>query len=1000
MLVEPCAGAGGAVQLVAHALELPCNVHELRLVAVLHGEDAAACGAGGLEGVARADEALEQGVVVVGGNAQHFAGRLHLGAELGIHTVQLFKAEHRHLDGHIGCVGVQAGAIAHICQLLAQTAAHCQIHHGHAGDLGDIRHSTGGTGVHLNDVHSAVGDSVLHIHQTGDMQLAGKAAGVVHHGIDLGLSQVLCRVDADGVAGVHAGALHLLHDAGDQEVLAVADGVHFALGAQNVLIQQHGVIHVHMLGDDAHVLNDVCLGVSHDHVLTAQHVGGAHQHRQADLIGSGQRLVQIEHSAARCAGNLAALQQLVEALTVLGFIDGICRGAQNGQTDLVHVLCQLDGGLAAELHHAGVRLFGGNDVVHALRVQRVKVQTVAGVKVGGDGLGVVVDQNGFAAVLLQGPHAVHRAVVELDALTNADGAGAKDQHLLFLGFALGGCFGFLLGNELSGFVVAVVGGVEVRGVGRELGRTGIHHLETGAVVLHRQGVHLCQTLDGLILEAVLLGSLVLLFGQHAVALGKTIFQICQMLHLVQEPPVDLGDLVNGLVVDAALEGLVHAEHALGVLNMHVGHDLVIGQLLKGLVGQSVHAQLDGGNCLHHGSLEAVANAHHLAGGHHLGAQRLVGVDELIKGPLRVLDHDVVQRRLKAGAGLAGDVVGDLVQRVADGDLGGHLGNGIAGGLGSQCGRAGHTGVDLDDRIIKAVRLQSKLAVAAALDAQLGDDIQRSGAQHLVLVVGQGLGGSHDHRVAGVDADRVEVLHVTHSDHVALVVAHDLVLDLFPAGDALFHKDLMDGGKAQAVGADLNELCLVLADAAAGAAHGEGRAHDDRVADAVGAGQSVFQRLHDLGGNDGLVQLFHGLLEQLAVLGTVDGLGLAGQQTDAGAIQIAGAGQLHGQVQAHLAAEVRQHGVRLFDVQNALHDFQRHGLDVNMVGHIRVGHDGCGVGVQQNGLDALCLQGAAGLRAGVVELRSLTNDDGAGANDQHLLDSRVLRHFSVPPFLLL
>jgi len=252
----------------------------------------------------------------------------------------------------------------------------------------------------------------------------------------------------------------------------------------------------------------------------------------------------------------------------------------------------------------------------------------------------------------------------------------------------------------------------------------------------------------------------------------------------------------------------------------------------------------------------------------------------------------------------------------------------------------------------------------------------------------------------VDAHRVQVFHVTHGDHVTLVVAHDLILDLFPAGDALFHKDLMDGGKAQAVGADLDELFAGLADAAAGAAHGKGRAHDDRVANAVCAGQSVLQRFHHLRGDDGLVQLFHGLLEQFAVLGPVDGLGLAGQQADAGAVQIAGAGQLHGQVQAHLTAEVRQHGVRLFDVQNALHDFQRHGLDVNMVGHIRVGHDGCGVGVQQNGLDALCLQGAAGLRAGVVELRSLTNDDGAGANDQHLLDSRVLRHFSVPPFLLL
>ena len=193
-----------------------------------------------------------------------------------------------------------------------------------------------------------------------------------------------------------------------------------------------------------------------------------------------------------------------------------------------------------------------------------------------------------------------------------------------------------------------------------------------------------------------------------------------------------------------------------------------------------------------------------------------------------------------------------------------------------------------------------------------------------------------------------------------------------------------GGKAQAVGADLDELFAGLADAAAGAAHGEGRAHDDRVADAVGAGQSIFQRLHDLGGDDGLVQLFHRLLEQLTVLGAVDGLRLAGQQADAGAVQITGTGQLHGQVQAHLAAQVGQHGVGLLDVEDALHDLEGHGLDVNMVGHIRVGHDGCGVGVEQNGLNALCFQGPAGLGAGVVELSGLADDDGAGRPGAELL----------------
>ena len=39
---------------------------------------------------------------------------------------------------------------------------------------------------------------------------------------------------------------------------------------------------------------------------------------------------------------------------------------------------------------------------------------------------------------------MHRAVVELDALTDADGAGTKDQNLLFLGLALLGGLGVQL----------------------------------------------------------------------------------------------------------------------------------------------------------------------------------------------------------------------------------------------------------------------------------------------------------------------------------------------------------------------------------------------------------------------------------------------------------------------------------------------------------------------------------------------------------------------------
>ena len=57
-----------------------------------------------------------------------------------------------------------------------------------------------------------------------------------------------------------------------------------------------------------------------------------------------------------------------------------------------------------------------------------QVQTVSGVEVGGDGLRVVVDDDGLADELLQRPDRVNRAVVELDALTDADGARTEDEE--------------------------------------------------------------------------------------------------------------------------------------------------------------------------------------------------------------------------------------------------------------------------------------------------------------------------------------------------------------------------------------------------------------------------------------------------------------------------------------------------------------------------------------------------------------------------------------------
>ena len=67
-------------------------------------------------------------------------------------------------------------------------------------------------------------------------------------------------------------------------------------------------------------------------------------------------------------------------------------GAEDAYAHSGEVLCKLDSGLTAELNYHAVRLLGLDDSFNVLLGQRVEVQSVAGVEVGGNGLGVVVDR--------------------------------------------------------------------------------------------------------------------------------------------------------------------------------------------------------------------------------------------------------------------------------------------------------------------------------------------------------------------------------------------------------------------------------------------------------------------------------------------------------------------------------------------------------------------------------------------------------------------------------
>ena len=67
------------------------------------------------------------------------------------------------------------------------------------------------------------------------------------------------------------------------------------------------------------------------------------------------------------------------------------------------------------------------------------------------------------------------------------------------------------------------------------------------------------------------------------------------------------------------------------------------------------------------------------------------------------------------------------------------------------------------------------------------------------------------------------------------------------------------------------------------------------------------------------------------------------------------------------------------------------LDIGGIRHVRIGHDRRRIGIHQDDPVAFLAQGLACLRAGIVELTGLADDDRAGADDQYAFYVGSFRH---------
>ena len=224
------------------------------------------------------------------------------------------------------------------------------------------------------------------------------------------------------------GVLDVLHDAADDAPGAVGDRVHVGLeGVLEEAVDQHRVLRRHprrpreVAPERGVVVDDL-------HRPAAEHVGRPDQHRIAHAGGHRDRLLHRERHAARrlrhaqLAGDAPRTGPRSSARSIAsGEVPRI------GTPSALEPARQPERRLPAELHHHAERLLHVHDLEHVLQRERLEVERVGDVEVGGDRLGIGVHHHGAVAQLAERHRRADAAVVELDALPDPVGPAAQDD---------------------------------------------------------------------------------------------------------------------------------------------------------------------------------------------------------------------------------------------------------------------------------------------------------------------------------------------------------------------------------------------------------------------------------------------------------------------------------------------------------------------------------------------------------------------------------------------
>jgi hypothetical protein len=297
------------------------------------------------------------------------------------------EGEHRLLHAPV-LRGLLAGE-AEVLELETGHHLRRQLRQRHADRLGHERDGAGSARVHLEDEELVVLDRELDVHQADDLQLArqrvGRTAGPfasmagasVCGGITIAASPECTPANSmcSSMPPITEVSPSLMQSTSSS--IASSRNLSISTGLPGITSNTC-----------AHDRLELVLAVEDEHAAAAQHERRPHQHRVTDLGRRADRLGFRQGDAIRRLPELHLVEHRREELPVLRDLDALRRGADDVDAVRLQRAGEIQRRLAAELHDGADAALLLVDFQHVLERQRLEVEPVAGVVVGGDGLRV------------------------------------------------------------------------------------------------------------------------------------------------------------------------------------------------------------------------------------------------------------------------------------------------------------------------------------------------------------------------------------------------------------------------------------------------------------------------------------------------------------------------------------------------------------------------------------------------------------------------------------